>query len=813
MTFVTFTPPSIILTLFYYKIQDSVVLPNMDDIPFFDTSDCTVRGGIFADATRPEWTTNFGDPEHPGKLTRSSPQKSPSLSHTEVGEKPARIGGLVLTGVDRADTATSLPSLALDEEAEPLATSSNPNRRSAWFMSPKKDLRPRREPASDAGPNVADVPLDGVSEPSSLGIPTPSASDHGIPYSDDRTTPVNGTPDERSPPISEESAVTPTPGISVSSDAPSSSPLSAAGVIGNGSEGKRLRSPSAQSHKSTMSSDVSSWLSSRTSTGMGSDGSEDDRPNANKTSAASTLIANWKTKAAEKQLGATARETMKKWGWGTGSKIRGSGPGSDHSKGSTTPPKPTLPKQTYAEMRAQVEERRQTELSQRTQASANHSSNALPASSSQSAECIPSSPPPESGTPPTAGTLEAPVEISGEPIGPRKRTLSSSSSLIRRNSNASSNGCTGGVSPVASPHLHATADATPRALSHISPSLPKTTTEVSHLSLTSMPSLPPSSSSTPSLAPSDSAKRRSSTSSDPSLPDVDPSVRARTLSSRSTSVTAPVFVAQPSSAAMMAIPAIHASRRGEIMALGSSPPPAIPQPASESPTMVPRLGASIQNVYRMFNKNSVIGSNKSGVVSEPSPAGVTAASSSGGLPTSERAPSPGSTTEDADQPTANRKPPPLPPRKSTKDLFVQDSGRTNTSEATAREQTGPSEERNASVPVASLIPAAGRTTNLENAIMAESLLSESIDGAAHARPSDAAPDGDAVDKGSDGARSTMMSYLAPERPAVKLAPEDDQHSPPSEAEIPPADPPANLVTGRTPSLASAKKTPPLLPPR
>lgn len=800
----TFLTPSI-LTLSYCKIQDSVVLPNMDDIPFFDTSDCAVRGGIFADAKRPERTANFDDP---GKLTRSNSQKSQSLPHTEVGEQQTRIGGLVLTGVDRADSVSSLPSLARGEEAEPLATS-NPDRRSAWFTSPKKDtLPPRRDLTSGVGANVAEIALESGTEPPSLAISTPLAGDRDMPYSNNST--LTGTPDDRAPPSSQESTLPPTLGTSASTD-PTSPPLSAPSAIGDGFDGKRLRSQSAQSHKSTMSSDISSWLSSRTSAGVGSDGSEDDRPNTAKTSAASTLIANWKTKAAEKQLGVTARETMKKWGWGAGSKTRESGP-SDDPKGNSPPPKLTLPKQTYAEMRAQVEERRQAELSQRSTATANHSSKALPASS-QHAERIHSSPPSEPVTPPTTGALETPVS---ERVGPRKRTPSSSSSLIRRNSNSSSNGYTAGVSPLTSPRLHATTDVVPPALSprQISPSLPKATTEVSHLSLTSVPSLPPSSpSSPPTLAPNDSVKRRSSTSSDLPLPD-DPLVRARTLSSISTGVNPPVFVAQPSSAAMMAIPAIHASRRGEIMALGNSPSPAVPQPAPESPPVVPRIGVSIQNVYRLFNKNSVIGSNKAGVVPEPSQVGVTAGSSSSSSAISERAPNPDPTTEDADWPTTNRRPPPLPSRKPTKGLFVQDRSRTNP-EITAGEQMVPTHEGKTAVPEASIIPAGGEsTTDRENTIAIEFPLSESINRAAHARPTNAIPDGDtAAGKGSDAERSTMMSHPAPERPDVKLTSEDGEHLPPSEADTPAADPPPKSAAGKPPSSASVKTRPPPLPPR
>jgi len=766
----------------------------MDDIPFFDTSDYAVRGGIFPDAKRHERPADFAEPETPGRVARSRSQKSQSVSVPDAGEKQTKIGELVLTGIDRADTTTSLPNLTLSDEAELLvtSTSSNPNRRSTWFSSPKKDpQRPRQDTAGDAEPGDADVALNGGLKPSSLGAPTPSVVERGDIRPDNHATPVTGTHEQQTLPISGETAQTLTLDRSASDDAPPSSPFPTSGISANGSEGKGLRPTSGQSHRSTMPSDISSWLSSRSSTKADSDGSEDDRPNTTKMGAASALIANLKNKAAEKQLGATARETMKKWGWGVGSRTRGGRPG-DNSKRPSSPPRPTLPKQSYEEMRVQVEERRRAELSQQRQASSNIISQPLPAPASRPTEAVNAS---ESGTPPTTEALEAPADTAGELVDPRKRTLSDDSSLTRRNSGASSKGYTGGVSPLPSPRLNATSDAVLSTLSarHISPSPPTTTTEISHLSLTSTPSLPSSApSTTPPLAPG-KLDRRPSTSSNLSLPDVDPSVRARTVSSRSTSGNSPLFAAQPSSAAMMTIPSIHASHRGDIMALGSSPTPEIPlEPPPESPKVVPRLGASIQNVYRMLNVNGIMSSNKVGAASEPPYDAGTGASSSGA--------SASPTNEDVNRPNAKAKPPPLPPRKSTKDLFAQDNGRTN-SGAPTTEHAVPNRKASAAVPGESSIPSeTGNTTDIGNTIATELLPSDSHDGATYTPPSpETVHEGDdegrdsAVDGGSDTGCSTTITH------ALTTTPENAKTAPTA------------TVTGPAPASASENTTPLQLP--
>jgi len=246
----------------------------------------------------------------------------------------------------------------------------------------------------------------------------------------------------------------------------------------------------------------------------------------------------------------------------------------------------------------------------------------------------------------------------------------------------------------------------------------------------------------------------------------------------------------------MTIPSIHASHRGEIMALGSSPTSEIPlEPPPESPKMVPRLGASIQNVYRMLNVNGIISSNKVGAASEPPQAVVTGASSSGA--------SASPTNEGVNWPNAKAKPPPLPPRKSTKDLFAQDNGITNYGVPTT-EHAVPNRKASNAVPGESPIPSeTGNTTDIGNTVATELLLSDSHVEATYGPPSpETVHEGDdegrdiAVDGGPDTGCSTIITYVEPTPTAT---PENTETAPTATA------------TGLAPASASENTTPLQLP--
>ncbi|KAF8316709.1 uncharacterized protein EI90DRAFT_3134315 [Cantharellus anzutake] len=211
------------------------------------------------------------------------------------------------------------------------------------------------------------------------------------------------------------------------------------------------------------------------------------------------------------------------------------------------------PKQTFEEIRAQVEERRQAER-RRVEATA-----------------------PGVGAPthqpdlPT-GSEGAQTSIVIDGGSSRGEAASAPTELLleRRSSNASS--FTGGVfSSGADPNvpaLNGNARTGSSPGQFISPSQPKITTKVA----------------TPN--------------SSPHLTPVD------LHSSRPKPI--PLHSAQPSSAPKMSIPGIHASHRGEVQALGSTPAMSSDSAsASSSTSTLPQKLQSIQNMYKMFgNRNS-----------------------------------------------------------------------------------------------------------------------------------------------------------------------------------------------------------------
>ncbi|KAL0577273.1 hypothetical protein V5O48_004701 [Marasmius crinis-equi] len=112
-------------------IQESVVLPNMDDISFFETADYGHRGGIWADAAR---------------VAKFSPQPGlPSESATaepSPGETVAASEEFVPSAISKTQTVTSTTSepahpstSALSSSPEDSNGSTSVNRRKTWFSS------------------------------------------------------------------------------------------------------------------------------------------------------------------------------------------------------------------------------------------------------------------------------------------------------------------------------------------------------------------------------------------------------------------------------------------------------------------------------------------------------------------------------------------------------------------------------------------------------------------------------------------------------------------------------------------------------
>ncbi|KAF7313824.1 SMP-LTD domain-containing protein [Mycena chlorophos] len=71
-------------------IQESVVLPNMDDISFFETAGCNHRGGIWADSGRREQAPSDVVPQPPDDDTGSIASAPPATAHSPAPESESR---------------------------------------------------------------------------------------------------------------------------------------------------------------------------------------------------------------------------------------------------------------------------------------------------------------------------------------------------------------------------------------------------------------------------------------------------------------------------------------------------------------------------------------------------------------------------------------------------------------------------------------------------------------------------------------------------------------------------------------------------
>lgn len=199
----------------------------------------------------------------------------------------------------------------------------------------------------------------------------------------------------------------------------------------------------------------------------------------------------------------------------------------------------------------------------------------------------------------------------------------------------------------------------------------------------------------------------------------------------------------------------------------------------------------------MFNVNGIIGSNKTGAVSESPQAVVAGAPSSNYSVASSEALS----GEDANRPTKVQ-PPPLPPRKPMNGVFAHANGQTNPG-ATSLGRTVPNQGVDSVLGKASIPVEKVRTADLESTIAIKSLPLEphdEHDEATNAGPSlVTVPDDGVIPSAAAGGGSGMgcpatMSDIAPERPAMKAAPEDDQPLLPEEGETATASASTNAIT-------------------
>ncbi|KAM5536000.1 hypothetical protein V8D89_010258 [Ganoderma adspersum] len=339
-------------------IYDSVVLPNMDDISFFESSQHERRGGIWADASRHEQAPTLSG-EQPTTTddtnTPSAYSSEASKSDVADSQRPAVARSHSAEEVQQTTTETSPPDAAPAPRANTVDASlsvgtSTAAKRRTWFSSAgdessvsvaalfnatppeEQDSRGRRLDADTLAARRSSLPnFTGLLE---------TQDDRGL-HSDDafeearRLAPA--LPARRSP--SEHSR-------SASSRATSISSSQAGDVSDDASD-----------------SQFANFRSKSPANGITS-------PRQTAASQASTFFQTLKSRASDKQaLSNTAKETMRKWGvsWGNFRRdVAGSGqpdevPDAGHGDQRRPDSRLSTVRPSYADLRAAVEERRERE--------------------------------------------------------------------------------------------------------------------------------------------------------------------------------------------------------------------------------------------------------------------------------------------------------------------------------------------------------------------------------------------------------------------------------------------------------------------
>ncbi|KAH7915716.1 hypothetical protein BJ138DRAFT_1141140 [Hygrophoropsis aurantiaca] len=328
-------------------IQESVVLPNMDDISFFDSSQYIHRGGLWSDASRrekPEAQSLLADDAStPDSATQPAVENEPptlkkSHSAEDLVNDPSSLEGVPVVKAATASGVTGLP------DVNPKAS-----RRRSWFSNAIGDDSDIAEGSPGAEENAQEETERGrrtreenSSTPRSRSIPDPTADvDVSTPH-----IPTEVDHDEEhlggylSPEYSSRSA-------SAHSHA-------------------RSRSSRAYSISSSTGGDdlSSNYLSDSSAT------SKSQRNSIGPSTTTSSFLSTLKSKAGDKQaLSNSAKEAMRKWGvnWG-GLKKDNSANGSQEDMpdvGSSDPRARTESnnlsrgtRPSYAEVRAAVAERK-----------------------------------------------------------------------------------------------------------------------------------------------------------------------------------------------------------------------------------------------------------------------------------------------------------------------------------------------------------------------------------------------------------------------------------------------------------------------
>ncbi|KAI8981191.1 hypothetical protein BD414DRAFT_419593 [Trametes punicea] len=343
-------------------IQESVVMPNMDDIAFFESMQYQHRGGIWADASRRERTPTTAPEKSPSvdgtRTPASAPVSEPPKLEVEEAQLPSlprsRSADLekALTSSSPPDTSPLARAVTTDVASSSALSTSPAARRRSWFPSSQEDSDvhvSKSPPASD----VDEAELrgrttgpDSATGRRSSSTPNTASSEE----SEDIVTPSADVP------VDEGQHLTPT-----ASHRRSSSQHSRAASS---------RAASFSSHGGDVSDDGSdSQMATYRSKSPAAVGSSSRQVPSSPSSFLQTL----KSRAGDKQaLSNTAKEAMRKWGvnWANfrrDSATTGSAPAPDdvpdagHGDQRRVDSRAQVGRPSYAEVRAAVEERRERE--------------------------------------------------------------------------------------------------------------------------------------------------------------------------------------------------------------------------------------------------------------------------------------------------------------------------------------------------------------------------------------------------------------------------------------------------------------------